>query len=116
MPFVVVLVLDNVSLCPELLHVWEEAGVPGATVLESTGLHRLSKLRDDLPLIPSARNFLENREFPHRTIFAVVPDEPALDRVVKATRSLIDFSAPNSGVLFVLPAAQVYGLEGKAKP
>ena len=111
MAFVVVVVLDEMSLCPDLLESWEKAGVPGATILESTGLHRLTQKLDDVPLIPSMRSLLEQTEFPHRTIFTVVPDQGTVDRLVAATQRVIDFSRPHSGVLFVLPVTEVLGLK-----
>ena len=50
-----VLVLDNAELLRDVLQAWEGAGVPGATVLESTGLRRVTDMfgRDDMPRAPS---------------------------------------------------------------
>jgi nitrogen regulatory protein P-II 1 len=109
----VVLILDCTELCPDLLHAWEEAGAVGITILESTGLGRLRGLmRDDLPLMPSLRDVLASQEEHHRTLFAVVPDEVIVDRIVAATEQVIgDLSQPNSGLLFVVPVSRVVGLQ-----
>ncbi|MGC8839119.1 MAG: hypothetical protein ACP5UM_11955, partial [Anaerolineae bacterium] len=70
MAHVLVLVLENLRQCQDILRAWEEAGAPGVTVLESTGLARLrGVLRDDLPLMPSLRDVLSAREMHHRTLF-----------------------------------------------
>ena len=51
----VIFVLNDVDYCPDLLDAWEEAGVVGITILESSGLGRVRNagMRDDVPLLPS---------------------------------------------------------------
>jgi nitrogen regulatory protein PII len=104
--------MDRVEQCNDLLEAWEQAGAPGITIVESTGLQRLRRaMRDDLPLLPSLRNLLSSQELHHRTIFTVIEDEETVQRVVEATRSCVgDFSNPHGGLLFVVPVSQVYGL------
>jgi len=113
MAHLVVLVLDNLEQCSAILEAWEEAGVPGATILESTGLRRLrGVLRDDLPLLPSLRDLLASQELRHRTLFTVVEDEATVQRIIAATERIIgDFTRDNTGLLFVVPVSRVLGLE-----
>ncbi|MBC7226135.1 MAG: hypothetical protein H5T61_02755 [Thermoflexales bacterium] len=113
MAYLVVLVLDNPDQCPDVLRAWDEAGVPGATILESTGLGRMQKaIWDDLPLVPSVRDLLGVCELHHRTIFTVVQDEEAVDRVVAATQEITgDLNTHHTGILFVVPVVRVLGLE-----
>jgi nitrogen regulatory protein PII len=108
----VVLVIDCVEKCAALFDAWEKAGAGGITILESFGVRRLQGLlRDDLPLMPSLRDLLADEEIRHRTIFSVVPDEAAVDRIVAATESLLgDLMLPNSGFLFVVPVSRALGL------
>jgi hypothetical protein len=92
------------QVCHDIIRVWEEAGVPGATILDSMGMRHLQKRqthRDDLPLMPSLRALLEQEEFNHRTVFSLVPDEFEL---------VGDFDAPHTGLLFVVPVLTVRGL------
>ena len=51
MYFLVVLIVDDPDDCPALLTAWEEVGVTGISILESSGLGRMRRagLRDDLP-------------------------------------------------------------------
>ena len=82
MPKLIVAILTNLQTCHDVIHLWEELGVPGATILDSIGMRHLKERhahRDDLPLIPSLRSILEQEEFDHRTIFSVVPDEFDVD-------------------------------------
>lgn len=112
MAYVVVLVLDNLELCPAVLDAWERAGVGGVTTLESSGLGRLRGfVSDDLPLMPSLRDFLATRELQHRTLFSVVEDEATLERVIAATEQIVgDLSEPRTGLLFAVPVTRVVGL------
>ncbi len=109
----VVFVLDNIEQCSDVLDAWEQAGVSGVTILESTGLGRLrSALGEDLPLLPSLRDLLGTQELHHRTLFTVVEDEATLQRVIAATEKVIgDFSRRHTGLLFVIPVLRVLGLE-----
>lgn len=113
MAYLVVLVLDCVELCPDLIRAWEEAGVSGITILESTGMGRLrAAFQDDLPLMPSLRDVLTAGELHHRTLFTVVRDEETVERAIAATQRVVgDLSQPNTGFLFVVPVARVLGLE-----
>ncbi|MGD8398844.1 MAG: hypothetical protein PVG11_08305 [Anaerolineae bacterium] len=112
MAHLLVLVLDNIEQCPDVLDAWEEAGVPGVTILESTGLNRVREgIRDDYPLMPSLRSLLVGQETHHRTLFSVVEDEAILERAIAATERVVgDLSQPYTGLLFVVPVSRVLGL------
>lgn len=114
MPNLVVAVLPNMQRCQDVLDAWERFGVPGVTILESIGLHRLKQVfgrRDDVPLIPSLRHLVETEEYHHRTIFTVVGDDFDLDGLLAATEGVIhDFNAPDSGIVFVVPVVRALGL------
>ncbi len=114
MPNLVVVVVTDMEVCHDVIRLWEQAGVPGATILDSMGMRHLQKLhahRDDLPLIPSLRSMLEQEEYNHRTIFSVVPDGFDLDDLIRRTEELVgDFEAEHAGILFVMPVLQVRGL------
>lgn len=117
MAYLVVLVLDNLEQCPAVLDAWEQAGVGGITILESSGLGRMRGiLSDDLPLIPSLRDLLATREFQHRTLFTVVEDEATVERVIATTERVVgDLNEPHTGLLFALPVSRVLGLH-KRRP
>jgi len=107
-----VFVLDDEALLNDVLHAWEKAGAPGATVLESTGLRRVTDLfgRDDLPLLPSLRELAEKENCTHRTIFTVLDADALVDKVIAATESVVgDLSQPHTGILFVVPVVRVVG-------
>ena len=111
----VLLILDDINQCSNILEAWEALGVGGITILESTGLGSVRKLsiRDDMPLMPSLSRLLQSREERHRTIFTVVENEAMVDSIIQTTESIIgNLENPNNGVLFVLPVSRVVGLAG----
>ena len=117
--FFVLLVLHDPSLMNDILLGWREAGADGATILPSTGPGRLSQemaLRDDFPLFPDLSDFLDNETDQNRTLFTVVKDEAAVDKVVAATKAVTgDLEEPNTGILVVLPVLRAYGLHRRRK-
>ncbi|HLF28606.1 MAG TPA: hypothetical protein VJG32_19915 [Anaerolineae bacterium] len=113
MPSLIVAVLVDIQVCHDVIHVWEEAGVTGATILDSIGMRHMTQHvhRDDLPLMPSLRNLLESEEFNHRTLFSVVPDGFDVDELIRKTEALIgNFDEPDTGFLFVVPVLKARGL------
>lgn len=113
MYFQIVFVLDNPDQCRDILDAWENAGIRGVTILESSGLGRVRRagIRDDLPLMPSLSDLFMNSETHHRTLFTVVKSQSQIEAIVKATQSVVgDLEQPDTGFLFVVPVSQVYGI------
>lgn len=115
MYFMVMLIVDDLNLCPSVLDAWDATGVGGITILESTGLAKVrgANIRDDLPLMPSFAKLMQGREGRHRTLLTVVEGEEWVDRLVEATESILgDLNQPKNGVMFVLPVARALGVQG----
>ena len=119
MPKMIVAILTDMDVCHDVIRLWEELGVPGATILDSMGMRHLQQRhahRDDLPLMPSLRSVMEQEEYNHRTIFSVVSDEFDVDDLIRHTEELVgDFEAEHTGLLFVTPVLQVRGLRPHAQ-
>ena len=114
MSFLVVFVLDDPDRCQDVLDAWEAAGAPGITILDSSGLGRVRRagIRDDVPLLPSLSGLFRRQENLHRTLFSVLEDQEQVDAVVQATRDVVgELDCQDTGILFVVPVTQVYGLE-----
>lgn len=111
----VLLIVDDLNRCPDVLEAWSAAEVPGITVLDSTGMGRLKKdgIMDNLPMMPSLSDLFRTQEHRHRTIFSVVEGEEKVDQLIGIAEDILgDLDRPGSGVLFVLPVARVVGLHG----
>src|SRR3972149_677844 len=117
MPQLIVAILTDMQLCHDVIHAWDEAGVTGATILDSIGMRHMKQRyahRDDLPLMPSLRKLLEDEEFNHRTLFTVVADDFDVDDLIRRTATLIgDFDRSSNGFLFVVPVTKARGLYRK---
>jgi hypothetical protein len=101
MYYMVLLVVNDLELCPTVLDAWDAAKVPGITILESTGLGRVRQagIRDDIPIMPSLSEFFRPREHHHR--------------LIEVTQEIMgDLNSPHNGVLFVLPVSRVVGFLG----
>lgn len=111
----VMLVLDDPDKTEEVLRAWLASGVPGVTLLNSTGLrYEMGRagLRDDLPLFPSLEDFLQSREEEHRTLFTIVPDGFDIEGLVAATEKFTGrLDEPDTGILFTIPVGQAWGLK-----
>jgi nitrogen regulatory protein PII len=118
--YLILLVLNDPDRLEDLLIAWEENGVQGATVLFSTGLGRIRQMdawRDDMPLIPSLRDFYETSENMNRTIFTVVMSESQADALVAATKAVIgELDEQGTGLLLVMPVARAYGVNKRKEP
>jgi nitrogen regulatory protein PII len=116
MAYLVIFVLDDPDRCQDVLDAWEAAGVPGVTILDSSGLGRVRRmgLQDDIPLMPSLSDLFRRQEGSHRTLFSGVQDQAQVDAIVKATEAVVGkLDRSNTGVLFVVPLSHAYGLVKK---
>ena len=116
MSYLVVFVLDNPDLCQDVLNAWENAGAKGITILESTGIGRVRQagIRDDLSLMPSLSDLFKSAETHNRTLFSVVDDLAIAHALVKAAQDTVGgIEKPNSGLLFIAPLLEIYGLNSE---
>jgi hypothetical protein len=106
--FMIMFVLDDPGRLDDLLEAWEGAGIRGATIVESTGIHR-RRLR-----IPPMRYVFQttgNVEVNHYTLFAIVESEDIVEACLRVTESLVgDLDKPNTGIFSAWPLAVVKGL------
>jgi nitrogen regulatory protein P-II 1 len=109
--FVVMLVLDQQELLPRVLDAWQEAGVRGATVLESTGMHRIRQCRLRLHARFDLAHIADECMESHYTLFAVVEDMALVEACLAATEGVTgDLSQPNTGVFVAWPVAFAKGV------
>lgn len=112
--YMLIMVLDDTGRLNDVLQAWEEAGVPGVTILESTGLARAlarnhSYEAEATPNDPPARGRVG-----HQTLFAVVDDIDVAARVADRVQAILgDLNNPNTGILFLVPVLAAWGLSSK---
>lgn len=114
MPKLIAMVIDDICKLDDLVPAWLAAGIPGVTMLDSAGLgYFLGQrgMRDDLPMIPSLDSLLRSREEANRMLFTIVTDDFDVEALVAVTEKITgDLDAPDTGILFVIPVLQVWGL------
>jgi CBS domain-containing protein len=108
-------ILDDLGRMPALLQAWQAIGLPGATILESAGAYRTTTWLSRVGLGAIDRLF-ETEEVRRRTLLVAIDDEALLEQAIaEAERVVGGFDRPDSGLLLVLPVAQVRGLH-KVQP
>ena len=110
-----VVILNDLSVLPDLLKHWQEIGVP-ATLLQSRGAYKTSSWLERVGLSMLGRAF-ETEEIEQRTLMSVIEDDELLERAIaEAERVVGGFDRPHSGLLFVLPVGRALGLKKRHRP
>ena len=107
------IILNDISVLPELLDIWREIGVPGTTILKSAGGHASRNWLSRVGLSAS-NNLFEAKEVQTRSVISVFEDDELLERAIaEAERVVGGFDRPSSGIILVLPVSQAIGLNKK---
>jgi nitrogen regulatory protein PII len=104
-----VFVLNNEEFLEEVLEAYVEAGITGATIVDSEGMGRF--LAYEVPLFAGFKEFMKGNRPYNKTILSVVRDETTIQRA----RDLIDpviggLDNPGTGIMFTVPVDWVSGL------
>lgn len=104
-----VFVLNREELLEEVLEAFVEAGVPGATILDSEGMGRF--LTYDVPLFADFREFMKGNRPYNKTIFSVIDKEEKVKKLEELIEKICgSLSDPGTGILFTIPVDYVKGL------
>ncbi len=105
--FMIMLVLDNPPQLDQVLEAWEQAGIRGATIVESTGIQRLRRQNIPMRYVFPASGIVEEG---HLTLFVIVEDERRIQDCLAATQSVTgDLDGPDTGVFAAWPLSLVRG-------
>ncbi len=113
MAYMLVVVVRDTEKGQAILERWRASGVKGVTIIASAGLgHRPEDgPRDDMPLFPSLRTLFAVEEVVHRTFFSIIDSDETLKRAIADAEAVVgDFDAPDTGIMFVAPVTQAWGL------
>jgi len=113
--YMVMLVLDDPGRLDAVVDAWAGAGVSGATIIESTGIHRHRAGRRQVHARYAFGGAAAADEFGNLTLFAIVPDEPTARRCLAAAEAVVgDLDGPNTGVLAAWPLAFAKGVPAQS--
>lgn len=111
----IMFVLDDMDRLDAVLEAWEKAGIRGATIIESTGIHRVRRR-----LIPMRYSFQStgnvNVETGNTTLLVIVESEALVRSCLEVTEQVTgDLDGQNTGVFAAWPLAIVKGLPEQAE-
>lgn len=114
--YVLFLVLNRTEYLDNILTEFVNINIKGATILDSQGMASalISHCHDDIPVIGSLRNFIDNCRPYNKTIFTVLEDDEMVEKAVEAINKVVeDLSKPGIGFMFTVPVGRVYGIPKK---
>ena len=108
----VVFVLNKEDLLEQVLEAYVEAGIEGATILDSEGMGRF--LTYEVPLFADFKEFMKGNKPYNKTILSVVRDEELIPGLEKLLDNVCGgLSAPGTGIFFTIPVDHAAGLVGQ---
>lgn len=111
--FLLVLILNKTELLEQILQSLVQAGVPGATIFDSTGMGRALAQADRDSIFSGIRTIFEHTRPHNKTIISVLNSPEQKEQAVRAIKDVIgDMSRPGVGIMFTIPLADVIGLNG----
>jgi len=115
--YMVMFVLDQPDLLNRVLKAWEDVGITGATIVESSGFFRQKerrKLMTGRYILPTMQAGIEKGNL---SIFSIVADEQQVQAALQAVETVTgDLNQPNTGVFSAWPLGIVKGLSGRNGP
>ena len=114
----IMFVIDDPNLVDEVLDAWQKVGVDGATIVESSGLHRRRATTVGARYSFGFPRVVERVEEGHYTLFVAVEDEAMVQACLAAGEAVTgDLSLPQTGFFAAWPLYTCKGIEQRdAKP
>ncbi len=109
----IILVLKQTELVDSIMTALFNAGIRGATAIDSVGMaNTIAKMDENTPMVHLLRGILAGEDDSHKskTLFVIVNDEQA-ETVKTAIRSVTgDLAKPNAGIMFGIPVSFAEGI------
>lgn len=92
MTHLLVLVLNKPEYQSEILRVFRQVGVKGATIIDSVGMGRAKSEHQLTPLVAGLMRVLDNGHHYNKTILSVIEDEAVMRQAIEEVDRIIDFA------------------------
>ena len=107
-----VIVLNEEKYLDEVLSLFVELGITGATILDSVGMGHY--LAQDMPIFAGFRDLIVGHRPYNKTIFTVLPTDIKAEEIIKGIEEIIgDLRDQGVGLAFTVPVSSVHGLAHK---
>ncbi len=104
-----VFILNNEEYLEEVLEAYIEAGVTGATIIDSEGMGRF--LTYEVPLFAGFKEFMKGNKPYNKTIISVIRNEATIKKIKTLLDKIVgDLENPGTGIMFTLPVDWSAGL------
>ncbi len=103
-----VIVLNKEEFLEDVLSLFVELDVGGATIVDSVGMGRI--MSHDIPIFAGFRDLIVGNRPYNKTIFTVA-DDNVVEDVVQGLKGICgNFADPGTGLIFSLPINKVWGM------
>lgn len=108
--YMIMFVLDKMSRLNEVLEAWEKVGIRGATIIESTGIHRIRRRLIPMRYVLPTSGSIAVEEGNY-TLLVIVDSAELVQACLLATEQIVgDLDQPHTGVFAAWPLAVVKGV------
>jgi hypothetical protein len=110
--YMIMFVIDDPALLDSVLDAWQKAGVDGATIVESSGLHRRRATTVGARYSFGFPRVVERVKEGHFTLFVAVNDEAMVQACLDAAETITgDLHEPQTGFFTAWPLYAAKGME-----
>jgi nitrogen regulatory protein P-II 1 len=103
-----VFILNKEEHLEEILEVFLELNIKGATILDSVGMGSI--LAQDIPIFAGFKNLMQGSRTANKTILTLIPEE-LVETTVKAIEQIVgSLEEPGTGLVFVVDVDKIYGI------
>ncbi len=96
-----VFVLNKEEYTEQVLEMFVELGVPGATIIDTVGMGRV--LSQEIPIFAGFVDLMAGARPSNKTVFTLVSDD-AVEDIVRGIEKVIgNLDEPGTGVMFTIP-------------
>jgi len=102
-------ILNKEEHLEEILEVFLELDITGATIIDSVGMGRI--LATDIPIFAGFRNIMQESRPGNKTILTVVSDDK-IPRIIQGIEQICgSLDKPGAGILLTLPISNAKGIK-----
>ena len=109
-----ILVLNKEEYTEQVLELFVELGVPGATIIDTVGMGRV--LSQEIPIFAGFVDMMAGARPSNKTIFTIVDDD-AVNDIAEGIESVVgSLDEPGAGILFTVPVDYDKGVAAQSGP